>query len=289
MTKITDIPKKIWSALPFTGDQAAVVAHVELTGTIGADSRTSKTLNLKRVEKALDAAFGMSGLKAVAISINSPGGSPVQSRLIHDRIRDLAAEKEVPVFTFVEDVGASGGYILSLAGDEIYADESSIVGSIGVISGSFGFPEAISRIGVERRVYTAGESKSQLDPFQPEKEADVARLQDILDGLHEIFIALVKERRGERLSEDSEIFTGSFWLAGAAKELGLIDDLGEVRSVVKKKYGDDIKIKKVSTDERSLLQKILSRHSPVLPDTLIDAENVMKTVESRSLWARYGL
>lgn len=288
MTKLHQIPRTIWEALPFTSEASPVVAHLEFTGVIGGDSRTSKALNLKRLEKAIDEAFEINSLKAVAISINSPGGSPVQSRLIHDRVRLLADEKKIPVLTFIEDVGASGGYILSLAGDEIFADPSSVVGSIGVISGAFGFPDAMEKLGIERRVYTAGNNKSQLDPFKPENPADVARLQTLLDGLHAIFIDLVKTRRSDKLTEDSEVFSGNFWLADQAKAYGLIDAIGEMRSVLRERYGKDISIKKINTDERSFLQKILSRHIPAVPTSLIDAGEVMEAAEVRSLWARYG-
>ncbi len=289
MIKLTELPQKMWKALPFTGAAQPVVTHIELSGVIASAGRTSKNLNLRRIEKALDEAFAPKGVKAVAISINSPGGSPVQSRLIHDRIRALAREKDVPVLTFVEDVGASGGYILSIAGDEIYADPSSIVGSIGVIGGGFGFPEALAKLGVERRVYTAGKNKSQMDPFKPENPEDIARQQVLLDALHEIFIDLVKERRGGKLSDDATTFTGEYWHADAAKERGLIDDFGEVRTVLKEKFGKDVKIKHIHTDERSLLQKLLTRSNGALSTSLISADDVMESLDAKALWGRYGL
>lgn len=291
MTKITELPKKLWESTPFAGPAKPLVTHLDLSGIIATDGRTGKRLNLRRLEKALDEAFKPSGLKAVAISVNSPGGSPVQSRLIHDRIRALAAEKEVPVYTFIEDVGASGGYILSMAGDEIYADPSSIVGSIGVISGSFGFPEAISKLGVERRIYTAGNNKSQLDPFKPENPEDVARLKVLLDELHAIFIDLVKERRPGKLADSDEIFSGQFWAAGKALELGLIDHIGEMRTVLKGKFGDDVKIKRVETESKSLVAKILSGGtipSLDLSAGLVDPAALIDTMEEKSLWSRYG-
>ncbi len=289
MTKFTDIPRNIWNALPFSGEPKPLVTHLELSGVIAASSRTGKSLNLRRVEKALDEAFSPGNLKAVAISVNSPGGSPVQSRLILDRIRLLAKDKEVPVLTFVEDVGASGGYILAIAGDEVYADPSSIVGSIGVIGGGFGFPEAIAKLGIERRIYTAGENKSQLDPFQPEDPADVERHQALMDALHEIFIDLVKERRGEKLTTEKDIFNGEYWHAEAARNYGLIDEIGELRSVLKRKYGDEVKIKRIETDERSLIQKLLARGGPVMPSALISADEVVDTLETRTTWSRFGL
>jgi serine protease SohB len=288
MTKITDLPKKVWAALPFTGDAKPVVTHVELAGMIATDGRTGKNLNLRRVEKALDAAFEAPGIKAVALSINSPGGSPVQSRLIHDRIRHLSEKHEVSVFTFIEDAGASGGYILSIAGDEIYADPSSIVGSIGVIAGGFGFPEAIEKMGIERRVYTAGKNKSQLDPFKPEKAEDVEKHQELLDALHEIFIELVKQRRDGKLRDDEEIFTGRYWAADGAKERGLIDEIGHVRPVLEEKFGKDVKIKHISTEERSLIQKLLSK-TPVAPQTAIDPDDIIQALERRTAWSKLGL
>lgn len=244
------------------------------------------SLCLSKLEKALDAAFEPDDLKAVAITVNSPGGSPVQSRLIHDRIRALAEEKEVPVYTFVEDVGASGGYILAIAGDEIFADESSIIGSIGVISGGFGFPELIAKLGVERRVYTAGNNKSQLDPFAPEKEQDLERIQTMLDELHRIFIDLVKRRRSDKLSENDAIFSGEFWPAEMAKNLGLIDQIGECRSVLKARFGKDVEIKKISAEEKSFISKMLGKGPENMP--LLDADNVMSSLEKRALWARFG-
>ena len=289
MTKLTEIPSKLWDLMPFSGPSGALVTHLELTGMIAADGRAAKRLNLRRLEKALDAAFKPAGLKAVAVSINSPGGSPVQSRLIHDRLRELAAEKQVPVYTFIEDVGASGGYILALAGDEIYADDSSVVGSIGVISGGFGFPEAIAKLGVERRIYTAGDNKSQLDPFRPEDPEDLARLQGLLDELHRIFIDLVKARRGDRLAEDPAIFSGQFWAAGQARALGLIDGIGAVRAVLKEKFGEEVKIKRIASEEKSLIARLMARGDvPGLAAGLVDPAAVLETVEEQALWSRYG-
>ena len=290
MTKLTDLPKTVWNALPFSGPAKPLVTHLDLSGVIATDSRTGKRLNLRRLEKAIDQAFAPSGLKAVAIGINSPGGSPVQSRLIHDRIRALAAEKEVPVFTFIEDVGASGGYILSLAGDEIYADASSVVGSIGVISGGFGFPEAIDKLGIERRIYTAGDNKNQLDPFKPEDPEDVKRLHVLLEELHTIFIDLVKERRAGKLSdsEHGEIFSGQFWAGGKARALGLIDHIGEMRTVLKERFGKDVKIKKIETDKKGLIAGLMSRGPLDLPKSLVDPGEVISTLEERAMWNRFG-
>jgi signal peptide peptidase SppA len=211
-----------------------VIPVVRLSGAIMTGGNQFKpTLNLATVAPMLEKAFAKKASPVVAISINSPGGSPVQSRLIFQRIRALAEEKDKKVLVFVEDVAASGGYMIALAGDEIFADPTSIVGSIGVVSGGFGFPELLRKIGVERRVYTAGENKVILDPFQPEKEGDVEYLKTLQLEIHKVFIEMVKMRRGERLADDPTIFSGLFWTGLRGLELGLIDGLGEMRDVVK--------------------------------------------------------
>jgi len=293
MSENTNPLMKLWRALPFTGDAGPLVTVIELNGVIGAAGPGRKGLSLQRLEKSIEAAFKPGNLSAVALAINSPGGSPVQSRLIYGMIRRLAGEKEIPVLAFVEDVGASGGYILSVAGDEIYADESSIVGSIGVIAGGFGFEAAIERLGIERRIHTAGENKSTLDPFKPEDPEEVARLQKILDDLHLQFIDLVKSRRSGKLADDKEIFSGSFWTAPKAKELGLIDGTAQLGDFLRARYGKDVKIKRVSPEAGSLLKKLLSSRaaSDVRSDAgpLIDADAVLDAIERRSIWARFGL
>ncbi|MGV6801033.1 MAG: S49 family peptidase [bacterium] len=288
MSKLTETAHKIIATLPFIDKPKPMVTHIDLFGVIATDGRTGKNLNLKRIEKALDAAFAPSNLAAVALSVNSPGGSPVQSRLIHDRIRQLAAEKDVPVLTFVEDVGASGGYILAISGDEIFADRSSIIGSIGVIMSGFGFVEAIHKLGIERRVHTAGSNKSQMDPFQPEKPEQVKHNKFLLDSLHDIFIDLVKSRRGDKLSDDKDIFSGLYWPADTALNLGLIDAIGEVRSVLKERFGKDVKIKQIPVGERGLLAKIMARATPA-PSGLIDPDDMIDAIERKSLWTKFGL
>jgi len=229
----------------------------------------------------------------VAISLNSPGGSPVQSRLIYKRIRDLADEKGRKVIVFVEDIAASGGYMIALAGDEIIADPSSIVGSIGVVSASFGFQDLIRKIGVERRVHTAGQNKSVLDPFRPEKKEDVERLKALQLEVHETFIDLVKERRGKRLVDDPDLFTGLFWSAKRGVTLGLVDSLGDMRSVLKARYGDKTSLKLV-TQPRGFLARRLgflgSRNRDYLPEMAAGAvSSVLDTLEERALWNRFGL
>ena len=281
----------LWRALPFTGDDAPLVTVIELAGVIGGSPPGRKNLSLQRMEKSIEAAFKPGNLTAVALAINSPGGSPVQSRLIFNAIRRHAKEKEVPVLTFIEDAGASGGYILALAGDEIYADESSVVGSIGVIAGGFGFTEAIGRIGIERRVHTAGENKSILDPFQPEKPEDVERLQNILNEFHEQFIALVKERRSEKLSQAEDLFSGAFWSGAKAKELGLIDGTAQLGDFLRARYGKKVKVKRISSESGSFLRKLISGSESlgIGASALVDGEQVLEAVERRAVWARYGL
>ncbi|MEE9387393.1 MAG: S49 family peptidase [Paracoccaceae bacterium] len=217
------------------------VSVVRLNGVIASGGRGA-SLNDAALASVLERAFKRKKPAAVALLINSPGGSPVQSSLISERIRRLATEKNIPVYAFVEDVAASGGYWLASAADEIWVDPSSIVGSIGVISSNFGFHELLGRHGVERRVHTAGKSKSMLDPFQPEKAADVKRLITLLDDMHKTFIAQIKSRRGDRLSADKSIFTGDFWLGQKGVELGLADGVGHLVPKMKEYFGDDVKL-----------------------------------------------
>merc|ERR1712127_735356 len=222
-----------------------VVPHVRLTGVIGAAGRFKQGIDLAGQREILKKAFSFKKIKHVAISINSPGGSPVQSHLIYSYIRELADKKKVKVIIFAEDVAASGGYLISCAGDEIYANSSSIIGSIGVISASFGFKDLIKKIGVERRIYTAGKNKSTLDPFVEEKEDDINRLKSIQLELHADFINVVKNSRGKKLKdpEKNNIFTGEFWTGKSALELGLIDGIGNADQVLKEKFGDKVVIK----------------------------------------------
>lgn len=268
------------------------VAVVRLYGTIGRMGPLRTGLSLESLAPVLQRAFGTRGLTAVALAINSPGGSPVQSSLIAGRIRQLAEEKEVPVFAFIEDVGASGGYWLATAADEIYADPGSIVGSIGVVSAGFGFTEAIGKLGIERRVHTAGENKAILDPFQPEKAKDVKRLKEIQGDLHDIFKAQVRSRRGERLTGDEkEMFSGAFWTAEKAQERGLIDGIADLRSMLRGRYGEKVKLP-VASAKKGFLQRRLGLGSQMPDLTGIAAalpEAALASAEVRALWARYGL
>ena len=272
----------------------AVVPVVRLSGVIGAVTPLRPGMSLAGVARVLERAFSVRNAKAVALVINSPGGSPVQSRQIYLRIKQLAAEKKLPVLVFVEDVAASGGYMIACAGDEIFCDPSSILGSIGVVGGSFGFQEAIKRLGIERRLYTAGAHKAMLDPFLPENPDDVAKLKALQREIHQIFIALVKESRGARLKgADDTLFTGEYWAGESSIALGLADGIGDLRSTLRARYGEKV-LTPVIAQPTGLLSGILGRKSPGagqlsamesmagLPDDLISA------IETRAIWAKFG-
>ncbi|MEX0954453.1 MAG: S49 family peptidase [Rhizobiaceae bacterium] len=274
--------------------KGVTIPVVRLHGTIApSGGQFRPVLSLASTAGVLEKAFSMKSAPAVAISINSPGGSPVQARLIFKRIRDLAAEKNKYVIVFVEDVAASGGYMIAAAGDEIVADPSSIVGSIGVISAGFGFTEAIKKIGVERRVYTAGRNKSVLDPFQPEKKADVDRLKALQLDVHATFIDLVKESRNGKLADEPDLFTGQFWTGKASLDLGLVDAIDDMRSFLKTRYGEKTRLRLISAP-RGLFGRRLGLFGTARED--FQSQTVAGIVgglagelEDRALWARYGL
>jgi signal peptide peptidase SppA len=272
----------------------AVVPVVRLSGLIGAVTPLRPGMSLTGVAKTLERAFATKHARAVALVINSPGGSPVQSRQIYLRIRQLAAEKKLPVLVFVEDVAASGGYMIACAGDEIFCDPSSILGSIGVVGGSFGFQELIQKIGVERRLYTAGAHKAMLDPFLPENPDDVARVKALQREIHAIFIALVKQSRGSRLKgADDLLFTGEYWAGETSVSLGLADAIGDLRSTLRARYGDKV-LTPVIAPATGILSSLLGRKSAGagmlasldgiagLPDEVISA------LETRAIWAKFG-
>lgn len=268
-----------------------VVAVLPLFGVISARGRFSQGLNLAALAPRIERAFKIKHLKAVALSINSPGGSAVQSALIAGRIRDLAAEQDVPVFAFIEDVGASGGYWLACAGDEIFAETSSIVGSIGVVSGGFGFTEMIAKLGIERRMHTSGDKKGMLDPFSPEKAADVKHLKALQADIHEDFKEMVRARRGARLKADEkELFSGAFWTGRKALELGLVDGLGALRPMMRERFGEDVRLRLID-ERRPWWRRRLSdgvaagegSHGLDLGGALVAA------VEERLWWNRFGL
>ncbi len=237
-----------------------------------------------QIHKNIKKAFSFKKAKSIAISINSPGGSPVQSHLIHDYIRQLAKKSKKKVIVFAEDVAASGGYLIACAGDEIYANSSSIIGSIGVISASFGFQDAIKKIGVERRVYTAGKNKSTLDPFKEEKEEDIERIKKLQLELHSDFIEVVKKSRGAKLKdpEKNNTFTGEFWSGSASIKLGLIDGIGNAEQILREKFGEDIVIKKLEKQKSFIAKKLSSSI-----DNQID--NIASVIEERALWQKFGL
>ncbi|MBA4131240.1 MAG: S49 family peptidase [Hyphomicrobium sp.] len=278
---------------PFT--RTPVVPVMRLSGAIGMASPLRPGLSIASLAEPLEKAFEMSKTPSVALIINSPGGSAVQSSLILKRIRALAEEYEKKVHVFLEDVAASGGYYLAIGGDEIYAEPSSIVGSIGVISSGFGFVEAIDKLGIERRVYTAGRSKAILDPFLPQKPEDIERLASLQRDAHDVFIGAVKERRAGKLKgPDEELFSGAFWSGKQALEYGLIDGISDIRTRMREIYGDDVKLKVVPIERPGLLSKL--RRSPSLdslaalagPETSLTDE-LLSTLETRALWSRYGL
>lgn len=261
--------------LPFL-NKDPVVAVVRMQGVIATGTRGQ--LNDLALAPSIERAFAKGKPAAVALVINSPGGSPVQSSLIAARIRRLAKEKETPVFAFVEDVAASGGYWIATAADEIIADPASVVGSIGVISAGFGAQEFIAKHGIERRVYTAGKSKSQLDMFKAENPDDVARLKTLLDDMHRLFIDQVKTSRGDKLSDDDRLFTGEFWLGEAARDLGLIDGIGHLVPTMKERFGDKVRFRKYEI-KRSLFRRF---GAGIVGDTLAG-------IEERAQFARFGL
>jgi len=274
----------------------SVVPVLRFTGPIGMATPLRPGLALASVAGAIEKAFSLSRLPAVAVVVNSPGGSPVQSNLIFRRIRQLAKEKDKRVYVFCEDIAASGGYFLALSGDEIYADPSSIVGSIGVISAGFGLDKVIDRLGIERRVHTAGKDKGALDPFRPERPEDVALLKELQRDVHEVFMNAVKERRGGKLSgAEEDLFSGSFWSAVRARELGLIDGIADLRSKMQELHGRKVRLKAVPLAGGGLLSRF--RRLPGLQTITNDgfafapsfADDLISAVEARALWSRFGL
>jgi signal peptide peptidase SppA len=266
-----------------------IVPVVRLSGAIGAVMPLRTGLAMSSVAPLLERAFSVPGAKAVALVINSPGGSAAQSHLIFKRIRAFAEEKKLPVIAFVEDAAASGGYMIACAADEIYADPASIVGSIGVVSASFGFHELIERIGIERRVHTAGKSKAMLDPFRPENPDDVVRLKGLQRQIHEVFVGLVRDRRGEKLNDSyDDLFSGAFWVGAEAVDLGLIDGLGDIRTILRQRFGDKVQFRMIEPARPPLLGRLLGRRS-FGQSSLIDPGEIVGALEERAAWARLGL
>jgi len=269
----------------------AVVPVVRLSGVIGISTPLKAGLTLANVARPLERAFGMRRAQAVALVINSPGGSPVQSHLIYRRIRELAAENKRPVIAFAEDVAASGGYMIACAADEIICDPSSIVGSIGVVGGSFGFAKLMDKLGIERRLYTSGEHKAMLDPFLPENPQDVEKLKAVQREIHEGFIDLVKGSRGARLKgPEKTLFSGEYWTGNTAIELGLADGIGDLRTTLRERFGDDV-ITPLIAPARGWFGRVQPGVSGF--DRLLRggdfAEDVISALETRAHWARYGM
>jgi serine protease SohB len=273
----------------FRGD-TPVVPVVRLTGVIGFSTPLRPGLTLAGLARTLDRAFAMRNAPAVAIAINSPGGSPVQSHLIFRRIRELAKEKGRRVIAFVEDAAASGGYMIACAADEIIADPHSIVGSIGVVGSSFGFDKAIGKLGIERRLYTSGEHKAMLDPFLPENADDVERLKKLQREIHDDFIGLVKSRRGGKLAgPENDLFSGEYWTGRRALELGLVDGIGDLRGVLRERFGEKVITPLVSAERGWFGRRVPGVGGPLglLQGGL--SEDLISALEARAIWARYGL
>lgn len=277
-------------------ERAPIVSVIRLSGVIGDAGSIRRGLSLRSVAGPLEAAFSGRRTKAVALVINSPGGSPVQSDLIQQRVRDLSREKDKPVFVFCEDVAASGGYWIALAGNEIHANPSSIIGSVGVVSAGFGFEDAIAKLGIERRLYATGSKKGMLDPFQAEDPEHVSHLRTLQGDIFERFKAWVRERRGARLKGDAdELFSGAFWTGSKALELGLIDGLGDMRSVMRERYGDSVRFR-VHGPREGLLKRLGLRPGGFLANADGTggwasgwADELLASIETRAYWNRFGL
>ena len=267
--------------LPFL-KKKKIIPHIKLSGVIGNVGKFKQGIDFSGQEEIISKAFSVKKAPCVAITINSPGGSPVQSHLIYSLIRQQAKKNKKKVMVFAEDVAASGGYLIACAGDEIYANSSSIIGSIGVIYSSFGFTELIKKIGVERRVHTAGKNKSTLDPFQDEKKEDIERLKNIQLDLHKDFIEVVEKSRSSKLKKSEvELFSGEFWSGRKAKDLGLIDEIGNANQILRKKFGEDVVIKKFEKSKSWLSKKLSSSTDHV--------DQIANILEEKSVWQKYGL
>ncbi len=280
--------KKSWFKRLFS--KTPTVPVLRFTGPIGMATPLNPGISLANTADMIERAFEDKKAKAVAVVINSPGGSPVQSMLIYKRLRALAEENDKKIYVFTEDVAASGGYFIACAGDEIYADPSSIIGSIGVIAAGFGFDKAIEKLGVERRVYTAGEKKLTLDSFQPENPDDIARLKELQKDIHKTFKEVVTTSRGEKLTED-DLFTGEFWTGTKAVELGLIDGLSDVRTKMRELFGPEVELELIKAKKglfgRNAPQGVMAQLTGATPAQLTN--QLISSIEERALWSRFGL
>ena len=284
---LTDLGN-VWNSVEDKlGLNKPVIPVVRLHGVISAEKKPGR-INIESANPLLEKAFEDKRAEAVAIVINSPGGSPVQSRLVGNRIRELADKNEKKVFVFVEDVAASGGYFIAVVADELFADPSSIVGSIGVIMAGFGFEKAIEKIGVTRRIYTAGKNKSTLDPFMPEKKADVDRIKEYELDIHQVFIDYVKQYRGEKLvGKDEELFTGQWWPAVRGVDMGLVDAIGDMHTVLRERFGDDIKLKPIKAKRSPFALPNIGLSASLNSGAM--AHELISAVEERAMWSRFGL
>ena len=271
------------------GGAKPVVAVLRLEGVVGKVSPMKSGLTLCSLNKLIEKMFKIERLKAVCLAINSPGGSPVQSELIANRIIELAKEKDIPVYSFIEDVAASGGYWLACAGDKIFASRSSIVGSIGVIAAGFGFHEAIEKLGIQRRVYTQGNNKSVLDPFQPEKESDVKIIKKIQKDTHNHFIDTVKERRGGKITQSDEvIFNGEFWSGQIAADFGLVDGIDDLYSFIQEKFGDEVKIEYIEQKQSWFKKRFgVSAVSKEFADNLVGG--LVESAEKKLMQSKFDI
>ena len=259
-----------------------IIPHIKLSGVIGNVGKFKQGIDFSGQENIIYKAFSVKKSPCIAITVNSPGGSPVQSHLIYNFIRHLAKKNKKKVIVFAEDVAASGGYLIACAGDEIYSNSSSIIGSIGVIYSSFGFTEFIKKIGVERRIHTAGKNKSTLDPFLNEKKEDIERLKNIQLDLHKDFIDVVENSRGHKIKKtEEEIFSGEFWSGRRAKELGLVDGIGDANQILKEKYGEDVIIKRFEKSKGWLSKKLSSSNDHL--------DQLVNILDEKSIWQKYGL
>lgn len=285
------LPERLQFLLPsrYRAHRHPIVSVLRLSGAIGAVMPLRPGLAMSSVAPVLERAFSLPGAKAVAIVINSPGGSAAQSHLIFKRIRAFAEEKKLPVYAFVEDAAASGGYMIACAADEIFADPASIVGSIGVVSASFGFDKLIERFGIERRVHTAGENKAMLDPFRPENPEDVERLKGLQRQIHDVFVDLVRSRRNGKLDEtNGDLFTGAFWVGAEAVDLGLIDGLGDIRTILRQRFGENVRFRMIEPARPPLLGRLLGRRVPGQV-SLVDPAEMLGALDERAAWSRLGL
>ena len=270
----------------FSGE-GPTIPVLRLAGTIGIGNAFRPGLTMEGLAVPIRAAFAVKDAPAVALVINSPGGAATQSHLIFKRLRALADEKKKKLLAFIEDVGASGGYMIALSADEIFADQASIVGSIGVVSGSFGFNQAMEKLGIERRLYSAGDRKVMLDPFSPENPRDVEHLKGIQRDIHALFMDLVRARRGDRLKETPETFSGAIWSGPQAKEAGLIDGIGDIRSELRARYGEKVRLKLIGIERGLFRRRRAIGVAGGLAAAQVDA--ILGAIEERALWGRFGL